>query len=192
VGAHEAAGYRPRALGLCRAYGCLVTPSWAATGIECHESSTADLLALMARCQDPSTLWHAPDAEQLEHYRTDPRGRALLVARRPDGEPVAAALAVRAEVVGTQGIERIPMLESLFVPEPDADILRALLRDTARRWSDPATPTPVRAPSLCGLDPALLRVAGLRALPSGFEAYLFLPDADDPTPSIRWTNLEII
>jgi hypothetical protein len=147
--------------------------------------------AVVERCQGEATLWNAPDTRQLEHYRTDPRGRALVLARNRKGKPVGAAMLVLSEAITRQGPERVAMVDNLFLPDPTAGILKALLDAAARRWRDRVTSPVVTVPNTFGIDAGLIRSAGLRSTPSRFVGHLFTT-ADGPLPDVRGTTLEVV
>src|SRR5262249_3063731 len=70
----ETAGYHRRDLGSYRTFGALMRSGSGSTQAYCSEAGdAADLLPVLGRCADPQTLWSAPDRDQLEHYRKDPR-----------------------------------------------------------------------------------------------------------------------
>jgi hypothetical protein len=180
-------------IGIYRTYGYVDPPTPLPSGVSCGEADDLDeFLAIARRCTDPRVLWSDPDHATLEHYRKDPRGRALVVARSASGDPLAVAMAVRAEIVAPNGVEYATMVDSVFLPESSAEALRALLRFAGRRWTESGKPAVVTAPNLWGLDPALLRSAGLRATPSSFVGFLLAPEPGDPLVKAEGTNLEVV
>jgi hypothetical protein len=188
-------GFRRRDFGFYRTHGHVVGSHPTASPILCSAvDDLDDFLAVIERCNDTRTLWSAPDRDHLEHYRCDPRGCILAVARAPGGEPVGAARIVHAELETTNGPERVTMLDSLFLPDPTADILRALLAFAGRCWPTPGRPTVLTAPNLWGVDEQTLRSVGLRATPSSFVGYLFTPPGADPDQlaGAEGTNLEVV
>jgi hypothetical protein len=84
------------------------------------------------------------------------------------------------------------MIDSVFLPHPTAEILVALIRFSRERWAGQATSPVVTAPNLRGIDPAILRAAGLRATPSAFRGYFFSTGADTVPEAVAGTNLEIV
>ncbi len=189
--AFGAAGYRRADLGLYRTYAHRPGPAPAADGLSCGEVGPGEFLEAAGRCDAPRTLWSDPDPARMEHYRADPRGRALAVARGPGGEPLGAGMVVLCETATPRGVERVALLDSAFLPDPRAGTLGALLRFAAGRWPDRVSTPTVSAPSLWGLDAELLRAAGARATPSAFEGYLFTAGGG-AGPGVDGTNLEII
>jgi hypothetical protein len=168
------------------------TPADPGPAVSCGEAADAgEFLAVAGRCSDPRTLWSDPDAAQLEHYRRDPRGCALAVARDARGEPVGAALAVHGDFVTAAGPERSPMLESVFLPEPSAAVLGALLRFASARWPARGGAGVVLAPNLWGVDSEVVRAAGLRPTFASSVAYLSAIQAEEPFLEAEGTNLEI-
>jgi hypothetical protein len=99
---------------------------------------------------------------------------------------------VLSEVLTSKGPEDIPSIDSVFLPEPCPEALRALVRFAGGRWPDRAASPAVTAPNLARIDGAVLRAAGLRATPSCFNAHAFAPRPDDPILEAGATNLEIV
>jgi hypothetical protein len=184
-------GYRIRSLGSYPVHASRHQPG-AAAGVTVEEATDLDeFLAVVGRCDGPGVLWNAPDLRQLEHYGLDPRGRILLIARDGRGGAIGAAMAVLTEAVTRQGPERVTALDNLFLPEPSAEVLQALLADAAGRWSDQVTSTVVTVPNPSGIPAGLLRSVGLRAIPARFNGFLLEPDDAAPTISFR-TTLEVV
>src|SRR5262249_47344908 len=145
-------GYRHQPMGRYPVHAYL--PRLGATSSEVRVEEATDLpefLRVVQRCDGPGTLWNAPDLRQLEHYCIDPRGRVLLLARRPDGDAIGAAMVVCSEAMTRQGTERVAMVDNLFLPEPSAEVLKAILDDAARRWRDRVTSPVVTVPNLHGI-----------------------------------------
>jgi hypothetical protein len=165
-------------------------PAPATLAVEATKPEFAEAAAL---CAGPLVLWNDPDPVQLTHYCRDPRQRASVVLRQPDGQPVGAAMVIRSEVRTATGIVHVPSIDSLFLNKPSADALMALGRFTAERWPGAGTsPTVVLAPNLHGVEPAMIRSAGFRATPSLFKGYLFYLDNHARLASATGTNLEVI
>ena len=87
------------------------------------------------------------------------------------GNPVGTAMFVNAEILSTQGVQRVPMLESVALAEPTPTAIAALFEFAASRAQPGST---VIASNLSYIDAALLRAAGARALPSSFNAHAFV------------------
>lgn len=191
--AFEAAGYRRQDLGLYRTYAHRPGPASApaAGGVTCAAAGPACFLDVVRRCNGTGTLWSDPDPGRLDHYRADPRGRLLAVASGPGGVPTGAGMVVLCEMTTPQGVDRVALLDSLFLPEPDVEILKALLRFAAGAWPDRVSTPTISVPNAWGLDAGLLRAAGVRATPSGFDGFLFTT-GDNVWEKAEGTNLEII
>jgi predicted N-acetyltransferase YhbS len=190
--AYEAAGLRCRPLGEFQTYGFHSPRLALPPDVSTEEPAAADLVSVIEACVGPRTLWSAPDARQLDHYRQDLRPRALVLVRGPDRQPAGAGLVVRADMATAKGVQPAVTVESVFLPWPEAGTLRALLDHAARRWPSAAGPTPVMAPNLQGLDAALLRSAGVRQVAPGFAGYVGVADPTHPLLGAESTNLEIV
>jgi GNAT superfamily N-acetyltransferase len=135
---------------------------------------------------DPTILWNAPSAEQWEHYLADPRGRSFMIVRDSGGASIGAAMAVCAEIVSNDGVQQVPMLESVCLSRSSADGLRAAFAHAQLKGPAHAA---VMASNLSQFDEALPRAAGARALPSIFHAYLFTRGA--PMLPASAVNIEV-
>ena len=185
-------GYRHQRMGRYPVHAYLPRPGAGSGGVTAEEATDLhEFLAFVARCEGSGTLWNAPDLRQLEHYRNDPRGRVLLLARRPGGTAVGAAMVVLSEAMTRQGTERVAMVDNLFLPEPSAGTLKAILDEAGRCWRDRVTSPVVTVPNPHGIDPALARSIGLRATPSCFNGHLFAPAGSLPWDATG-TTLEIV
>jgi hypothetical protein len=184
--------YRIRSLGSYPVHAYRHRADAAVGAVAVEEATDLDeFLAVVARCDGPGVLWNAPDLRQLEHYVLDPRGRVLLIARDRRGEAVGAAMCVLSEVITRQGFERVTALDNLFLPEPLAEPLQALLADAAGRWRDRVTSTVITVPNPSGIPADVLRWVGLRATASRFNGLLFEPSHAAPTDALR-TTLEVV
>jgi hypothetical protein len=191
--AYAAARFPCRPLGHFPTYAYLARPGQPAPALTAEETADpAEFAAAARRCGDGGRLLHDPDPEGWGHYRGDPRGRALIVLRGPGGEPAGAALAVRAEVLGPQGLGGFATLDCVFLPAPSAEALRALGAFVAARWTGRVDSPVVLAPNLQGVPPEVLRAAGFRLTPSAFNGYFFSPTEGHPFLKAEGTNLEIV
>jgi hypothetical protein len=189
----RAGGFQARNFGDYRTYAWRPQGSAGPTPPTCSISSDdAAFLEVARRCLDPHTLWHDLDAATLGHYARDPRSSVRVLVRGPQGEAVGAALLARSEVVTAAGIEFHAAVESIFLPEPSAEILTALFCFAAAHYAGKVSSPVVLAPNLWGIDPAILRLAGVRATPSAFRGHLYVPSpGDDPFAGTEGTNVEI-
>jgi hypothetical protein len=191
--AYAAFGFQCRPLGHYPTYAALARPGQPGGPVTAVEAQDVeDFAAALRACDVPRRLWNAPDRDQLEHYRKDPRERVLVRLEDPTGRPLGAAMLMRADVLTAAGRERVATIDSVSLPEPSADALRALARFAADRWADRVTSPVVMAPNLLGIDPGLLRLAGFRVTPSAFNGYLFFRDRDHAFRDAEATNLEIV
>ena len=84
------------------------------------------------------------------------------------------------------------MLDSVFSMQPQPEQLVELLIATSERMGGSCTSRSITAPNLQTIDPAILRRAGLRETPSGFQGHLFTLNSDDDLLEATTTNLEIV
>lgn len=113
----------------------------------------------------------------------------MLALRDESGNPIGTAMFVNAEVLSTQGLQRVPMLESVALAEPAPAALSALFAFAASR-AQPGSA--VIASNLSCIDAALLRAAGARALPSSFNAHAFVKGRRHVIETAAALNLEVI
>jgi hypothetical protein len=191
----QRAGFQTRSLGSYRTYGAAADAAGPADGPARVEEADEDgFLEMVQSCRDAGILWRDPGRDVLRYNRADPRGCALVLIHDATGRPVGAAMVTLSQVVLPQGSESVPTIDSVFLPRPSAEALRALVQFARRRWDGQATSTVVMAPNLVGIDPGVLRAAGLRATASVFQGYLFDPmTGTKPLPAaIAGTNLEVL
>jgi hypothetical protein len=188
----EEVGFQSLHLGSYRTYGTASKPGPTSLAARVEDAAEDEFREVIEGCHDGRTLWSDPGRDQLRHYREDPRGRALAIVRDASGGATGAAMVVLSEVVSPKGVELIPMLDSIFLPRPSAEALIALVRFAGERWAGRASSPIVTAPNLRGIDAVVLRAAGLRAMSSVFQGYLFAPTFDALPDRIEGTNLEIV
>ena len=188
----EANHFLRKGLGTFRAHAGLSRPGPSTSLIRCSMvEDLAGLSAALDRCDDSRTLLSDPTLDQWEHYRKDPRGRALVEVWDPDGEPAGSAMIVMAEVITAQGFTRTPLIDSIWTPHPSPEALKAIVQ-FAGGCSGQGGPQTITLPNVGTLDEFALRAAGLRAIPSRFEGFLFLPDPRSPVDEADSTNIEIV
>ena len=196
--AFEQAGYQSQALGCCRAHATSTGPADEAprTAWRCDEPRDASELQTVLRlCNDPAILWNDPTIQQIEYdqVRGGLRRRAWVIVRDPGGTAAGAALLACNEFATPQGDAVLATIEGLFPVQPSVELLRALIRDSGNRWAAYVTAPILTAANPQGIDPTLLRRAGLRGIPSRFDAHLFFHEsADHSFREARATNLEVI
>jgi GNAT superfamily N-acetyltransferase len=191
--AYDAAGFVRRPLGTYVVHGFAPRPAPPGAGGEATaEAAFGEVSHAAEACAGRAVLWSAPDPDQLDHYRRDPRGRVALVARGTGGEVTAAALVVCSEVVTAEGLEAVTVVDALFAPRPEAPVVRSLFERAGRCFAGKVRSRLVLAPNVRTLPPDVLRAAGLRQLPQRVEGYLCAADASDPLLQAETTNLEVI
>lgn len=196
--AFEQAGYQGQSLGCCRAHATSTrtTDEASRTAWRCDEPRDAgELQSVLRLCNDPAVLWSDPTIQQIEYDqdRYDLRRRAWVIVRDPGGEAAGAALLACNEFVTPQGDAVLATIEGLFPSQPSVELLRALIHDSGNRWAAHVTAPVLTAANLQGIDPALLRRAGLRGIPSCFDAHLFFHESTGhPFRDVHTTNIEVI
>ncbi|MBI3949929.1 MAG: GNAT family N-acetyltransferase [Acidobacteria bacterium] len=193
VKAYPSAGFELRTLGRFTTYGYSPRSGAAPTSVQVLETSdAATILATIQRRGDHQTLWSDPDCQWLEHNDEDPWLRATVILRLTGGDGLGCAMIVRSEFVTAKGISLVPMIDQLFLYQPEAEALRALCEFASERWSGPAARTNVTVPNAWGIDPMILRSAGLRQTPRQFTGYVCSPDPHCPFLNAQGTNLHIV
>ncbi|WP_437568198.1 GNAT family N-acetyltransferase [Sorangium sp. So ce542] len=187
----KAAGLRRKQLATCRNHGFVPRASAAPTqAVARPTEAAAHVLAAIAACGDDRVLWSAPDAAQLEHSLRDPRPRRLLLVEEA-GRPVGAAAVFLSEIATARGIDRVATVDALFLPEPTADRLAAVLRAASEAFAGQATAPVVSAPNLALVPHDQLKPAGARPTDAAFDAFVLLP-GDGPWLDAEATNLEVV
>jgi GNAT superfamily N-acetyltransferase len=185
--AFERAAFTHQPLRQCRAAGFVPRP--AKTDVEYSvESDSQDFAVACGEGPDPTVIFNAPTTDQLRHYRSDPRGRSMLLVRRADGQPVATAMSVTTEIITAVGSQRVLMLESLNLFEPSTDALRTIFTFALQREEGA---TSVVASNVSHLEAEVVKGSGARLLPSAFNAHLFAKSAMSLVTA-KATNLEVI
>ena len=139
-------------------------------GFIAEDVSVADFIAAFPSDRDSKVIWNAPSQEELQHYLMDPRPRSLGVVRDRRGDAIATMMRVDVEMMTSEGLQRVPMLESLScLGIPSAAAMQAAFQFAQKE----RTGALVVASNLSHIDERLLRPAGARALPSIFNAHVF-------------------
>src|SRR5262249_50590388 len=138
----------------------------------------------------PSVLWHVPTEAQLR-YHLSASSRVVLAASSPSGS-LASATAFHATMRTAHGVESFPLLENVGWRTVDAATIEALFREVAARWATGGKQPLVTATNLPPVDSELLRQAGIRQLPSRFEAFVAAADPSHLLLEARRTNLEVV
>jgi hypothetical protein len=190
---YQQIGVQVRSLGGYRVHACLVRPEEPnPLGVVAEETDAGTFARATRQFRDARTLWNDPDDAQLDHYLQDPRGRTLVILRRPDGSDVGAAMVMRAVLRTAQGIESVPALENLCLPPTAPEGLRALCQFAGRRFGVPGRPTVVTLANAWGTDAAALRAAGMRQTRAAWHGYIAATDPRHPFLSAEGTNREVI
>jgi len=192
LAAYDAAGFHVRALGEYPVYGFVVPADAPASGSDVECTLQLDrLLPLIGAADDSATIRHDPDDAALRHYAADPRSRRAVLLRSSDGAQ-AGAMTVRPEMVLRGGIDVATVVESPYLPRPSADLVRDLFISAAREVESRATPAIVTAPNLAGIEPEVLRSAGLRRTRSVFTGYACAPAASHPFLQADSADFEVM
>ena len=186
----QRASFREHPLPPCRAIGFLPRPGAPARSSVVADTMSDATFAPVARTSGHhTTLWTDITPAQFHHYRQDPRQRAMLTVHDETGNPLGTAMFVNAEIVSSQGVQIVPMLESVRLDEPTPDALAAVFEFAAMRCQPGST---VIASNLSYIDPALIRFAGARALPSSFNPHAFVKGQKHVIETAAALNLEVI
>jgi hypothetical protein len=192
TGTFEAGGFQRRPFGEYRTYGYMARAEGATSPVSCTVArDDSEFLASIQGCTDAQTVWNDPSPEQLAHYRQDPRRRTLVVLRGPDGGFLGAGMLVRSEIVTPQGTDFVPTIASVYLPSPSPDVLRALLRFATTHYAGQVTSAVITAANVHGIDPVILRQAGLRASVTWLRGHLFVARGDEALGGAQGTNLAI-
>jgi hypothetical protein len=111
-----------------------------------------------------------------------------VLIRDRDGLPIGSAMIVVAAVLSAQGLQHVPMVESVCLPSQSPDGLRAVFNFAAKQYGAAGT---IVASNLSYFDTSLVRAAGARALPSSFNAYIFFRGRH-AFENAAYLNLEVI
>ena len=203
--AYAAAGFTVRSLGAFAGHGYLASaasgPALEATSrggaaaaalVTRHVSDLSELTPLIAASDDSRVIRGDPGPDALEHARGDPRQPRGVLVYDAGGSAVAGAMLARPEVVERDGVRAITTVERVILPNPEAAPLRAVLTAAASAYPGAAGPSVISVPNVCGIDPATLRIAGLRRLPSTFDGFCCAADARHPLLAADSTDLEVV
>ena len=192
---YERAGFSVQPLGEYSNYARLARDS--ATSSDYEAVITGDLCQLRpvvdACSSDPTVLWSDPSDAQLEHYRTDPRGRRFLIVRHSTAGLVAAAWVIRMEIRTLTGSTVLRALDCVWMRKDHVLALPALCRSAAAAWpNEQDGPGIISAPNLSILDAATLLTLGFRQTGARFRGYFCTPLSSAGIPSlVTRTNFEI-
>ena len=185
------ASFRHRPLQSCRAVGYLHRPRATANDGPSAEEMTAygEFTSAGLPSARRDVIWTDVTHEHWSHYQQDPRGRVMVAVRNAAGNLIGTAMLVTAETVSPDGVQKVPMLESVTLSEPTSDALAALFGFAAGR-SQPGSI--VVASNLSYIDFAVVKAAGPRALPSLFSAHVFMRGQEHVVETAAALNLEVI
>ncbi len=191
LSAYSNAGFKTGSLGDFPIHGHIPRPNAVETftKIEVTRDHVA-FVDLIGSVTDEQTLWNVPDVHALMHYTEDPRERLLLLCRNQAGDLQGGAMVMRSEVKSADRILAVATVDNLFLREPSSDLLRALCLFAQNHWAG-RIETSIMFPNVQGIDPAMLRGAGIRQTSGRFRGYI---SASIPHPFLEAcrTNLEII
>ncbi|WP_437776772.1 GNAT family N-acetyltransferase [Sorangium sp. So ce1097] len=190
LAAVDEVGFQRKALAACRNHGFIPRASAEPPRAVAAPATVEDALAAIAACGDERVLWSAPDAAQLEHSLRDPRPRRLLRVEEA-GRAVGAAAVFLSEIATAQGVDRVATVDALYLPEPTAARVAAVLRAASEAFSGQATLPVVSAPNLAIVPADQLRPAGARPTAATFDAYIVHPEGG-PWMDAEVTNLEVV
>ncbi|WP_438004873.1 GNAT family N-acetyltransferase [Sorangium sp. So ce321] len=187
----EQAGFKLKALAACQNHGFVPRASARpAQAVATPAGAVDEVLAAIAACDGVRVLWSAPDAAQLEHSLRDPRSRRLLRVEEA-GRAVGAAAVFLSEIATAARVDRVPTVDALYLPEPTAERVAAVLRAASEAFAGEATVPVVSAPNLAIVPQDQLRPAGARATGATFDAFVVHPDGA-PWLDAEVTNLEVV
>lgn len=154
-----------------------------------REAAVDEFMSAVAVCPSPGLLWSRPTADQVRHYRSDPRGACPTIVHDAEGATLGAAIVVRSQIVTTRGVETVPSLDALFLLQRHADVLGALGAFALDRWAGRSSV--VTAPNLSGVPSDVIRSAGFRATRSAFTVAAIGDELDPIVCRTTATNLEV-
>ena len=188
---YDAAAFHVRPLGECPVYGYLPPPNaHARRNVEWTEQID-QLLPLIRAADDTHMIRHDPDDTVISHLSADPRFRRVVLARGPGGAS-AGAMVIQSEIVGRAGRELVLQIEHPCLPQATGELLRDLFTTIAGQSATLGEPVFVTAPNLSGIDPTLLRAAGLRQTRSVFAGYVCAPSSNSLVLQADAVDLEVI
>ena len=186
------ASFRHRSLQACRATGYLArqgsTPSRSSGAAALEADSYKAYASAHQAPAEGNIVWTDITREDWEHYRQDPRERTMVTVRDAAGNSVGTAMFVSAEIISSQGVQRVPMLDGVDLRGPTAETLAALFGFAASRSQPGST---VVASNLSYIDAGVIRAAGARALPSSFNAHAFARGKTTIVEGADALNLEV-
>lgn len=184
------ASFRHHPLAACRAVGFLARSDTHASGITVQEASTyEEFVAADHGLNDDKALATHITREHWDHYRQDPRGRVMATVHDERGSPVGTAMVASTEIVSAQGVQQVPMLESVALASATPSSVAAMFEFAARRVQPGVT---VIASNLSCIDTAMVRAARARNLPSTFNAHAFVRGETHIIEQAKALNLEVI
>ena len=146
--------------------------------------------ALPARQSGPDALHDLP---AWDHLAADPRPRAVVVARSPDGGGGATARVLRQPVVNPDGPGVVAVVEGIrLAAGAGPGALKDVVQAAGRAWPNPAGKQVVTVPNVTGIDPAHLRTAGLRQTPTVFYGYVAAADPNEPMIDATAADLPVV
>ena len=191
---YREAGFQIQPMGPYTSYAFAGRQEEAGSQWTAHSPQDAGVLSSLApECcaRVDRVLWSMPEKEQIAHYFTDPRPRKLIVVENVSTGDRGAGFGVYAELRTLQGVTRVIMLDSLWMPNPDTGALVALLRLLSAAWPSSGASPVVMCPNLSGFEASALKAVRIRrtgALLSGYFCF----SGQTRWPAFERTNLEVI
>ena len=189
IKAFDKSSYTGHALSVCRAVGYISRPATSERLVSAAPVNQLEDFSSVIPDVDKTTIWNRPTPQQWVHYATDPRPRTAVLVRDRDGVAIGSAMIMVAAILSAQGLQHVPMLESVCLPSRSPDALRALFDFATERYGAAQT---IVASNLSYLDSSVVRAAGARALPSSFNAHVFLGGRTHSLQNATHLNLEVI
>ncbi len=189
INAFDKASYTPHTLGVCRAVGYVSRPATSERLVSAAPVQHLEDFTSVIPDTDGATIWNRPTPQQWVHYAADPRRRIAVLIRDRDGLPIGSAMIVVTAILSAHGLQHVPMLESVCLPSQSPDALRAVFDFATEQYGAAGT---MVASNLSYLDSSVVRAAGARALPSSFNAYVFLGGRQHSLHNAAHLNLEVI
>ncbi|MBK8251261.1 MAG: GNAT family N-acetyltransferase [Polyangiaceae bacterium] len=186
----ETRGMDRKSLTLCRNWGFMVRPNTSPPLAVREAVSVAEVLDVMNACNDENVLWCAPDADAIEHYQRDPRGRKFIVTEE-NGRASAVAMVFLSEIKGPQGIEFLTTVDTVWMPEPSDARLKSLCFGASAAFAEKATSKMVGAPNLSTIDESIIKLAGLRPAVAVYEPFVYQQSRTIYT-TVTSTNQEMV
>lgn len=192
LAAYARAGYTVSDLGCYEGFG--YAPRRAGTDDSVRTASIQCLTAPFEHiplCSDKNVLALHSTPESIGHYFSGPEPRQGLTLYAAKESIAGCAIARRASVLTSRAVIHSTMIENLFLPAADPDMIRVLCEAASTLWLENDRPTAVAVPNVLGCSADQMREAGLRAWFAPWHGYVCARDPDHPFLRAKLTNLEV-